>query len=624
MLGNSMKNNALKPFTALKQTDKLVRLDWFTGTKHNIFETDNPLVECIFTPFAPPPPGSTKPTPLRYEQFKVFFAVGYLPILSLGVCFHGGKLVRPEDSFSTETIVFDLDVSDPSAITECTLADIPLDPSVEFISRRYQSTANRAGLKKLSGMLCHSTNEKINKKIRACKSPLPAVVLIHELEIVRFYLTNSSYSCKNIFTGAFSAANLEKRVVNELHEKLYLDPVTGKGRFVYRHGYKEKDAASLGRILFEPNDLALQAAQRVYSRATADRINDEPDWMGYPRTYFPFPGKTKLKLSGRRIKTISGEFIFLAYRIHSCSAAFPYKELSYCDEITPGGKPPPENAEPAFPGQKEEKGPAHDDKPGGESKSDQRPRAPSNPLRIELHEREYVGLRDVRIYKEKLRDCTHKREKKPHVYRETMLDASTGEGTSGDSNAARQSITEKIITPSPVTIDLRTFMQMLDLLKTLRPSWNVSRIVVGDGPSDGELTSYFPEVECPKLKHIIRQFSFTDEDKLVRRRFLCVEVCVDGRYVYLFEAQRRLRNPSPPDNPFKEDMAVLLLRSQAFEEVQGDDFLPMIVQTVENKRWPNTDEIGGLVRDYTVHSKEDKSIESLCERVMQLVERCVR
>lgn len=624
MLGNSMKNNALKPFTALKQTDKLVRLDWFTGTKHNIFETDNPLVECIFTPFAPPPPGSTKPTPLRYEQFKVFFAVGYLPILSLGVCFHGGKLVRPEDSFSTETIVFDLDVSDPSAITECTLADIPLDPSVEFISRRYQSTANRAGLKKLSGMLCHSTNEKINKKIRACKSPLPAVVLIHELEIVRFYLTNSSHSCKNIFTGAFSAANLEKRIVNELHEKRYLDPVTGKGRFVYRHGYKEKDAASLGRILFEPNDLALQAAQRVYSRATADRINDEPDWMGYPRTYFPFPGKTKLKLSGRRIKTISGEFIFLAYRIHSCSAAFPYKELSYCDEVVPGGKPAPEDAETAFSGQTTESGPANDDETVGESKSDQRPRAPSNPLRIELHEREYVGLSGVRIYKEKLRDCTHKYKKKPHVYRETMIDGSTGEGTSGDSSAARQSVTEKIITPSPVTIDLCTFMQMLELLQTLRPSWNINRIVVGDGPNDGELTSYFPEVECPKLKHIIRQFSFTDEDKLVRRRFLCVEVCVDGRYVYLFEAQRRLRNPSPPDNPFKEDMAVLLLRSQAFEEVQGDDFLPMIVQTVENKRWPNTDEIGGLVRDYTVHSKEDKSIESLCERVMQLVERCVR
>ncbi|MDD2686082.1 MAG: hypothetical protein PHY62_07985 [Gallionella sp.] len=618
-----MKNDALKPFTVLKKTDNLVRLDWFTGTKYNIAETDNPLVECIFTPFDLPPPGSTKPKPLRHRQFNVCFSVGYLPILSLGVCFRGGKLVRSADFFPIETIVFDLDVSEPTAITECTLADIPLDLSARFISKRYQSAANRAGLKKLSGMIRRSTNENINKKIRATKSPLPAVVLIHELEIVRFYLTNSSHSCKNIFTGAFSAANLEKRVVNELHEKRYLDPVTGKGRFVYRHGYKEKDASSLGRILFEPNDLALQAAQRVYNKATADRINDEQDWMGYPRTFFPFHGKTKLKLSGRWVKTISGEFIFLAHRIHSCSAAFPYKELSYCDEITPGGAPAPKDAEPAFSGQTTETGPANDDKTIGESKSDQRPRAPSNPLRIELHEREYAGLRGIRIYKEKLRDCTHKYKKKPHVYRETMIDGSTGEGTSGDSSAARQSITEKIITPSPVTIDLRTFMQMLELLKTLRPSWNIDRIVVDDGPNDGESTSYFPEIGCPKLKHISRQFSFTDEDKLVRRRFLCVEVCVDGRYVYLFEAQRRLRNPAPPDDPFKEDMAVLLLRSQTFEEILGDDFLPMIVQTVENKHWPNADEIGEFVRDYTNHSKDDKSIDSLCERVMQLVERHV-
>lgn len=239
-LGNSMKINELKPFTTLKQTDKLVRLDWFGGAKHNIAETDNPLIECIFTPFALPPSGSTKLKPLRHRQFKVFFAVGYLPVLSLGVCFREGKLVRAADQFQTETIVFDLDASDPSAITECTLANIPLDPSTRFISRFNQSTANRAGLKKLRGELCHSTNENINKKIRACKSPLPEVVLIHELEIVRFYLTNSSHSCKNIFTGAFSAANLDKRVINELHEKRYLDPVTGRGRFVYRHGYREK------------------------------------------------------------------------------------------------------------------------------------------------------------------------------------------------------------------------------------------------------------------------------------------------------------------------------------------------------------------------------------------------
>jgi len=470
-----MKTNELKPFQELKYTNKLLRLDWFGGVQGNLYEDDNPLIECIFTPYELPDPatGITTLKPQRAQQFIAGLATGYLPALFIGQCFCKGKRVLPNPLPPSETITFLLDVSAHSSITECTLASIPLAKTAEFISPRFKQTANRSGLKKLSGAMLKSSNKKINDKIKYRDKSLPEVVLIHELELVRFYLTNSSYSCKNILTGAFSAANLGGRVLNEIHETHSLDPVTGKGRFVYRHGYKEIDAASLGRILFTPNNLGLIAARRVYNSATAERINDDSSVMGYPRTLFPFIGKTKLILSGRRIKTDSG-FIFLANRIHSCSASFPYKSLSYCDEITPGGAPPPDDAETAFSDLDTiDEGPAHEDDPTkttGSNQSKQPPNAASKQLLIELRDREYLGLIGVLIYKEKLRDCTHKSKKKLHRYLDTMTDASTGRGIYGDSSTTRQSVTERIVIPFPLTPNLQIFMEAINKLPGLRPN----------------------------------------------------------------------------------------------------------------------------------------------------------
>ena len=128
------------------------------------------------------------------------------------------------------------------------------------------------------------------------------------MELIRFYLINSEHSSKNIFTGAFQKERLLIDVINTIHETPWLEK--GMGRFVYRHGYKKTDALSLGRILFEPDGIALRAAQKVHKQITADRINFSNGWIGFPKTHFPFKQKTKLQLYGKRLLTESG-FIFL-------------------------------------------------------------------------------------------------------------------------------------------------------------------------------------------------------------------------------------------------------------------------------------------------------------------------
>lgn len=616
-----MKNDELKPFSELDHTDRLLRLDWFGGVKCNLDEFDNPLIECIFTPFEQlsASSGATTLRPQREHQFVAGIAVGYLPVLFSGQFFRRGKWVPLSEWPVIETITLDIDVSDSASVTECVLSDLHLDPTFEFISERYKGTAGKAGLKKLHGILRKSSSDKI-KIIPAAQD-----VFIHELELIRYYLTNSSHSCKNLFTGAFSEQNLYRRVVNVIHEEVSFDAQISRGRFVYRHGYKEIDVYALGRILFEPNKVALRAAQRVHSTIVANQINDQPRWLGYPRTEFPFRGKTQLVLSGRRVKTENG-FIFFAYRIHSCSAPFPYKSLSYCDEISPGGEPPPPDAPPAFGGAKNPtKGPAHDEKgnPTGHSTSGERPSSASVQLQIELSSRSYPGLKDVEAIKEKLRASTHSSNKKPLVYDENLRDASTGEGTSGESSSTRQSATERIVIPSTLTPDLQTFILVVRGLRTLHADWDISTITVGTGVEiDDEQFSYYPELACQKKKGVMRSFSYTDEYRLDRRQFICVQIKVSGRYVYLFESQRRLKKLPPTkagSSAFKEDMPILLLRASGFEEILGDDFLPMIEQTIINKTWPNEDALGGYVRDYTVHGQGVQSTDELCTRVAQLI-----
>lgn len=614
-----MKSNEFKPFQELSYTDKLLRLDWFGGVKSNLNEYDNPLVECIFTPFEWVEDFAGKPTlkPKRADQFMASIAVGYLPVLQIGQFIKKGKWAPREDWLKSETITFDLNVSDTASITECTLPDIALYSSSNFIADSFEGTANKAGIKKLKGILRHTSNKNI--KVVG----VPQDVFIHEMELIRFYLTNSSRSCLKIFTGAFSDDKIQICVKNELHEKATLDPKTGAGRFVYRHGYFEKDAPILGRILLDPTGIALKAAQRVHIKIVTDRINSEPNGLGYPRTNFPFLGTTRLVLSGRRLKTSTG-FIFLAYRIHSCSAPFPYKSLSHCDEVAPGGVPAPEGAPGAFGSKPPEKGPAHEPGEHGNSTSNERPRAASVLLVFELSERHYPGLAGVPIYKEKLRDCTHGSGKKLPRYVDDLRDASTGGGTMGESSSTRQSLTEEIVIPSPVTPDLKTFIAVIQELRNLHKDWKITTIIVDIGSEcDGEPTSYFPKVACQKFTNMMRQFSFTDDEKKERRRFICVQILVNGQYIYLFEAQRRLRiSLSPEGQPtYKEILPILLLHKPSYEEVDGADFLPIIKQTVQNKTWPDKDAIDGFVKAYTVHNKNDKTIDEMCTRVSKLVAR---
>lgn len=618
MAGTSLN---LKKFRSLKNTEELLSLDWFGGITPNIDEPDNPLIECFFTPTTP----DTFKRTYR-EQIRAGISVGYLPSLFLGQFFKNGKHAPLSQWQPSETITLELDTSDLEMVKDATLPDAKLHESSKLLASHFNAARNRSGIKLLNGLLTESTNKKIANLIQI-RGPIPQQVIIHEMELIRFYFTNSAFSSKQIFTGAFQKDELFVRVFNRLHEHPQLDPLTRSGRFVYRHGYKQTDAPMLGRILFEPNGLALKAVQRVFNRIRTDRINYTDAWLGYPRTDFPFKGKTQLKLKGRRLKT-RDDFIFLACQIIGCSGPFPFGSLSYSDEIYPGDTPPPQNAPVAFPGANTLlHGPANDDPQDqhGESVSNEPPIANSIKIFTELDYREFEGLRGVKLKHEKLRDSTHQSSPKHDQYQDSLVNASTGGGVSENSSAVGQEFSAQQRPQSTVSPDLKTFVEIINALRKIRPSWKIKTISVGDGvEEDGEWFSFFPEVSCKKRKSIMRQFSFMDKKKLIRRKFLCVEININKRYLYIFEAQRRLRDTPPPDKKsslYKEDLPILLLRGIGYEEILEDDFIEILKLTVKKETWPDSSDLTQFIKDYTVHGMGAQSVHEVMVRVLDLITR---
>lgn len=87
-----MPAHDLKPFTGLPTDDIKYVLDFIGGVKPNLREHDNPLLECYFTPFAPPAENpQDKPFRQHKGQICIPIAVGYLPALVLGRTFQNQR-----------------------------------------------------------------------------------------------------------------------------------------------------------------------------------------------------------------------------------------------------------------------------------------------------------------------------------------------------------------------------------------------------------------------------------------------------------------------------------------------------------------------------------------------------
>lgn len=620
-----MNDVGLRPFKEVDEPEGFIKLDWFGGIYPNPNQHDNPLIDCIFTPFTIAPDGR-RISNLK-TQYHAGFSCSYLPALYVGLDFKNGRPLLVSPGLSYEKILFELDVSALNVVSDCVLTDLfNGDAESRFsgpVSNQMLRFGKRAGLKSLKGKLLATTGEAVRKKLKHTKS-LPMEVVIHDMELTRFYLTNSDFSCRNIFNGAFADDRLFINVFNALHEKPGFYKELNAHRLVYRHGYRKEDAPTLARIIFD--ETALTAAQRVHSSIAADRINMVDGLCGYPKTHFPFQGISQLGIIGRRMKADEDRWIFLAHRIVSCTGKFPFEALSFGDEIMKGGAIAPADAPIAFNNWDTlDSGPVHSEagEQSGESRNDEKPSASAKNLLAHLAHREFAGLQNDRLKFEKRIDSTYRSQPKIEQYLETLLNASAGSGTTGNSSSAGQRIISKNITPSPLTADLETFIEMIKSLEAMRPAWEIDSLTIDLGVEQGGIScSYFPPVRCSKRKKMNRQFSFLDDAQTIYRKFICLEINTLNGFSYLFEAQRRpsarLQNSKLA---WKESLPILLLQATDRAPVAPEAFKRAIELTVVRKTWPTQNELPGMIRHDTVHGLGVQTVNDLASRVMGLIER---
>lgn len=624
-----MVGNGMKPYPELPDSDDLYVLDMFGGVSPNIDEPDNPLLECFLTPLTPREASDGKSRLQRNtsSQICISLAVGYLPSLYLGCTFKRQRRAPLEYWPDTEIATLEIDTS--TLFSEKKQGELAL--KWPLTAHRFTKSGNRALFTTGIAKQIHTNSARSRWKNGESIS-----VAIADIEIIRFYLSNSSFSCKQIFTGAFQNNELAHRVVNDNYEPRYFDTEARYARFIYRNGYVKEDALSLGRILFEPNGYALRAAQSVHNSIVRSRINSASP-IGYPHTFFPFRQTIRLEVVGRRLPTNNEKdsFVFLMQKIIRCSGTFPFKDLSFYCDSAPGLGPGPEDGDAAFATNiYSDTGPAHQGADVGYSLSDMRPSKDSSTIETILDERSFDDLENITFSYQTDHPSTYRSQPRIRREIETLVNASTGAGTSGLSSSAKQTIRDRnvegmnlaeapevdetVVTPLPT--DLQTFEKVIENIKAARSEWSVAQLYIPDGYSSRRICSVFPMVKCEVRTDRMRQFSFMDKAQLQRRNLLCFEIIVNEHYLYLFEAERRPRDGS--DEPdFKEQMPILLLHRPDYSEVLGKDFMLFLEKTVELKRWPLANELYGFRRQHTLHGLGANTVIDLAERIINLISR---
>lgn len=617
-----MAPKKLKRFPELPVDEKLYVLDCIGGIRVNQYESDNPLLQCFFTPLKLGTDATTSPLQRDWpQQICVDLAVGYLPALFAGQIFQNQQQQQQADWPIVEHISIEL-----APLSASNIAMSELNLNIPMTSYQYIKYAKNVRYTKVDCLI-----QSTDSSTHAWQIDKKCTIVFPDIELIRFYLTNSEFSCRKIFSGAFQDDRLATDVININHETVDFDEYTRAGRFVYRFGYRKSDVATLGRILFEDNGLALKAAQQVHKSITASRVNQPNLGLAYPSTHFPFGETSKLHVSGRRLAYTSANnkinYIFLVHQIHSCSAPFPFSSLSYCCEVGPGGPPAPEDAPFAFNGTNtRDKGPAHGPQNPGFSRSNERPNAASVPLDIVLGDRCFDDLAEKPIFHEKRTASTHRSKQKPPRYLVELLDSSTGKGTTGKSSTTRQQITGENVIAPPLSVNLQSFVAALDEVRNIKPTWIVSMIHVGEegdfqeDKESGVPFPLFPIVLCPLRTNVTRIFSFVNDLKTIRKRLICAEVIIEHQHLYLLEAERRLTAVGHPVNT----LPILLLYNAGFDKVSSTNFSKVLIDTVNHGTWPLQGVLENFVRDQIKHSVGSEKTSDIATRLIELIERNIK
>lgn len=238
------------------------------------------------------------------KRFPVSIPVAYLNEFRIGDLWRGGSWTGKSDNQSLET--FELEISEQS-VSVMPIGS-PLN-GAQGVPRYILPFDQFMGHKEHTGSQC-----------ARIALPDDSQLVIPCVELIRFYFGASGSFLKRLFSGVFA--------LDRLYTNARLNPQSLVGSIDLASDLAGVAAATVARIAFDSQ--ARSAARWIVNSNVAASVNSV---SYYPKTTFPFFGKTELTAHGRWISN-GTERIFLAEKIAKCTHPFPFDSLFYTTSKT--------------------------------------------------------------------------------------------------------------------------------------------------------------------------------------------------------------------------------------------------------------------------------------------------
>lgn len=295
--------------SSFPQDDRIWRVDWFGGVQFNPSNPSEPQIEVLVSPLKPG--GIENPSANKFVDYKsqrlIYVGVGQLALIYVGTLWKKGQQVYEATAPYSKTTLKNLEINQDKMKIITTGYN---ENNHYIIPSNYYMIGHSSGLK--SKCLCIENDNDQHG------------IIIPMMEVIRFYYVQSSTLTKILFNGSFwqdsdAIYNIEKSAITD----------DGLGIIRLRTKIKDNDAWLAARIAF--SKVAKNNALKIYTSMIKNRMNLDPN-IAIPETYPPFEGLTNLKVIGKKILSGSSEtdkkWRFLVFCINSCSAPFPFKDLT--------------------------------------------------------------------------------------------------------------------------------------------------------------------------------------------------------------------------------------------------------------------------------------------------------
>lgn len=411
-------------------------------------------------------------------------------------------------------------------------------------------------------------------------------VIIPSVELMRFYLCTHDVLARTLFLGEWN------------------DLIWDGGTHDLPNNGIEVGLNSVRGLTYDAAFILGRYLKSDHMRREVDRIINSIQ-RSFPKlepaieSQFPFAGKTELSVSYKGMsykgRDADGKEVLrwrkFITRIHSCTHPFPFGDCHPNPKINPAqGKNADDESLPpiAIP----PKGPSP--KVQGGKKITSTPTEPQidievTKLVVEENRFAFLAGKTAALLPKEAQKYRHVRPPLNSAGEGDRL--GTGEGRGGGSETNPMSVTPSRNPPAPPSVELVQFLQAIVHLRTMADQeYQVNSIVPlsVDTHTQAAGEAIFPLSVIARGAlghHTHRRWRWLHVVGAKPRHIAVVQVVKDGRYVYLFDLERKIRR-GKSEALVDEKFSVLACRMPRGEALSRSELMNLLAAIIWNRGWP--------------------------------------